>query len=259
MKIARMMMVTLLVGFSVLGGNVLAEEESKGVFDLDNFSATFTITTDYVFRGVSQTDEEPAVQGSFDYAHPIGIYLGVWGSNVHSSVSEGSVELDGYIGYTRDLFTNFNFDVTALYYYYPGGGSDPEPDYWEGHLGLSYLFADLPLSPKLGGHYYYSPDFYGEDGTAHYFNGYLELSLPWEFSLAGELGYQTVEGDKLTGDDQGEDGGDGFDYYNWRVGLSRELLKFNLDLSYHDTFGDEDDFLGSNADGRLVFTISRTF
>jgi uncharacterized protein (TIGR02001 family) len=181
MKIIGLTTAVVMVVCSTLGvgaGVVFAEEEKKSIFDLENFSATFTLATDYVFRGVSQTDSKPAVQGSLDYAHPIGIYLGVWGSNVNSDISKGGVELDYYIGYGTELFTNFNMDLSVLYYSYPGGGSDPEPNYFEGHLGLDYKLANLPLTPKIGAGYWYSPNFFGEDGKAHYVNGVLELSLP---------------------------------------------------------------------------------
>lgn len=261
MKITGLITTVFIVVCSTLGagaGDVFAEEGKKSIFDLENFSATFTLATDYVFRGVSQTDSKPAVQGSLDYAHPIGIYLGVWGSNVNSDISKGGVELDYYIGYGSELLTNFNIDLSLLYYSYPGGGNDPEPNYFEGHLGLDYKLANLPLTPKVGAGYWYSPDFFGEDGKAHYVNGVLELSLPYEFILAGEFGYQYVKGDKTTGHGQGENGGNGYDYNNWRIGISRELLKFVLDLSYHDT--NEANFLGKDiADERVVFTISRSF
>ena len=222
MKLLYLAMTVLLIGFSFFAGTALAEEEEKkGIFDVDNFSATLSLTTDYVFRGISQTDSEPAVQGSFDYNHPVGIYLGIWGSNVNSGISSGGVEFDLYAGFARELFTNFNADVGFYYYAYPGGGSNPEPDYYELTLGLHYIFANLPLSPKLGASYWYSPDFFGEDGDAHYINGLLELALPYEFVLSGELGYQDVEGDKTTGNNQGEGGKDGFDYTHWRIGISR--------------------------------------
>lgn len=234
-----------------------AEEEKKAIFDPSYFSATTAIATDYVFRGISQTNEDPAIQGSFDYTHPLGIYLGVWGSNVDESISKGNIELDFYGGYRHELFKDFSFDLSVIYYLYPGSGSDPEANYWEGHVGLSYALSSLPLTPTLGVGYYYSPDFFGEDGDADYVNGRLGLSLPYGFGLAGEIGYQWVEGDKTTGHGQGEGGHDGFDYTTWRVGLSKELLGFNLDLSYYDT--NEEDFLGKVADERLVFMISRTF
>ena len=133
MKIMRMLTAVVPVMGSTLGagvGGVFDEEEKEVAFDLENFSATFTLATDYVFRGISQTDSKPAVQGSLDYAYPLGIYLGVWGSNLNSAISKGGVELDFYLGYGTELFTNFNIDLAVFYYSYPGGGSDPEPDYF---------------------------------------------------------------------------------------------------------------------------------
>jgi uncharacterized protein (TIGR02001 family) len=238
-------------------GVVRAEEAEKGILDPSHFSATTTFATDYVFRGISQTNEDPAIQGSLDYSHPIGFYLGAWGSNVDDSISKGNIEIDFYGGYRHELFKDFSFDLSVIYYLYPGSGDDPEANYVEGHLGLSYALSALPLTPTIGVGYNYSPDFFGEDGIGHYVNGKLGLSLPYGFGLAGELGYQWVEGDKLTGHGQGEGGGDGFDYTHWRVGLSKEVLGFNLDLSYHNT--NEEDFLGKVGDERVVFMISRTF
>ena len=226
-------------------------------FAIENFSATATIATDYPFRGISQTDEDPAAQVSFDYAHPMGFYLGIWGSNVDDAVSDGNVELDLYGGYTRELYPNLSLDLSLIYYWYPGDNQDPERDFWEGHIGLAYAFANVPLEPTVGVGYNYSPDFYGEDGDGHFVNGTLDLALPYGFGLGFELGYQDVEGDKLTGDSLGKDGKDGFDYYFWRIGLAREIKGFELSLNYWDT--SEDDYLGDIGDSRLVFGISRSF
>lgn len=244
-------------------GTASAEEETKekiegGVFHHSNFGASVALTTDYVFRGVSQTNEDPAIQGSLDYAHPSGFYLGVWASNVDEIIiSKGNIEIDYYAGYTAEFFKGFSYDVSLIYYSYPSGG-DPEPDYIEGHLGLGYAFSDILLEPSLGVGYNYSPDFFGEDGNGNYINGTLDVTLPAAFGLGFELGYQHVEGDKTTGNKMGEDGGDGYDFWHWRIGLSRELKGFVLDLSYHDT-DDNKDFIGAIADSRFVFTISRTF
>jgi len=226
------------------------------IFALENFGASVTLASDYVFRGISQTDQDPAVQGSFDYKHPLGVYLGVWASNVDENVSKGNIEIDYYGGYTKELFSDFNFDVSIIYYSYPGGGSNPEPDYIEGHLGLSYGFANLPTKPTIGVGYNYSPDFYGEDGHAHYVNGTLDLALPYRLGLGFEIGYQYVEGDETTGNGMGKGGHSGFDYIHWRLGLSYEIKGFELNLSYQDT--NEEDFLGNVADSRLVFGVSRS-
>lgn len=233
------------------------KKEESGVLALKNFSATAAITSDYVFRGLSQTDEDPAVQVSFDYKHPVGFFAGVWGSNVDESISEGNVELDLYAGFKREVAENLTFDLSVIYYWYPGDGREPEKDYVEGHAGLSYAFAKVPLEPNLGLGFNYSPDFYGEDGDAYYVSGTLRLSLPYQFGLGFELGYQIVEGDKTTGNGLGLDGEDGYDYVFWRIGLSKEVLGFGLDLSYYDT--NESEYFGKIGEDRIVFTISRSF
>jgi len=222
-----------------------------------NFSGTATITTDYVFRGLSQTKEDPAVQASFDYKHPSGLFLGAWASNVDETISEGNIEIDVYGGYRGQLFENLSYDLSIIYYWYPGAGHDPDWDYVELHGGLNYAFASLPLEPNVGVGFNYSPDFYGEDGNAYYYSGTLRFTLPYSFGLGFELGYQDVEGDRTTGNGRGLDAGDGYDYLFWKIGLSKEVLGFNLDVSYYDT--NEDEYFGQIGDSRFVFSISRSF
>jgi uncharacterized protein (TIGR02001 family) len=103
----------------------------------------------------------------------------------------------------------------------------------------------------------YSPDFYGEDGNGYYYSGTLRLTLPYSFGLGFELGYQNVEGDKTTGNGLGLDGRDGYDYLFWKIGLSKEVLGFNLDVSYYDT--NEKEYFGQIGDSRFVLSISRSF
>jgi uncharacterized protein (TIGR02001 family) len=231
--------------------------EDTGLLAKDRFSGTATLTSDYVFRGLSQTNEDPAVQASFDYNHPTGVFLGAWASNVDDAVSDGNIEIDLYAGYRHQLFQNLSYELSAIYYWYPGGERDPDLNYWELHGGLSYAFADLPLKPSVGVGFNYSPDFYGEDGSAYYYSGNLRLALPYGFGLGFELGYQDVKGDKTTGNGRGLDGKDGYDYLSWRVGLSKEVLGFNLDASYYDT--NEEEYFGPIGDSRVVFSISHSF
>lgn len=247
----------LVVGFA---GVLLAEEKKEDSGELSllkNFSGTAAITSDYVFRGLSQTDENPALQVGFDYKHPSGFYGGVWGSNVADYISEGNVELDLYAGYKKEIMENLTLDLSVIYYWYPGDSQSPEKDYFEGHVGLGYAFTKLPLEPNLGVAFNYSPDFYGEDGNGYCVAGTLRLALPYQFGLGFDLGYQYVEGDKTTGSGAGYNGENGYDYMYWRIGLSKDLLGFTLDLSYYDT--NKSEYFGKIGDDRVVFTISRSF
>jgi uncharacterized protein (TIGR02001 family) len=235
----------------------VSRAEDTGPLAAKYFSGTATLTSDYVFRGISQNDEDPAVQASFDYKHPAGVFLGVWASNVDEKISAGNIEIDLYGGYRGQLIENLSYELSIIYYWYPGGSRDPELDYVELHGGLNYAFAGLPLEPNVGVGFNYSPDFFGEDGNAYFYNGTLRLTLPYGFGLGVELGYQTVEGDKLTGNGRGLDGGNGFDYVFWKAGLSKEVLGFNLDVSYYDA--SEEQFFGPIGGDRTVFSISRSF
>ncbi len=90
-------------------------------------SGTAALTTDYIFRGVSNTDENPAVQASFDAAYGM-FYAGVWGSN--TDFGDG-IEIDYYAG-IKPTWGKFTFDIAGLYYTYPGFNSI---DYFEAEDG----------------------------------------------------------------------------------------------------------------------------
>lgn len=78
--------------------------------------------TDYLFRGISQTQTNPAIQGSLDIEHESGIYIGGFASNVDFGTGfDANIELDGVFGYRFSLF-GAKFDLGGIYYAYPGAG-----------------------------------------------------------------------------------------------------------------------------------------
>src|SRR5574340_553060 len=89
-------------------------------------TGNFGIYSQYVFRGLTQTDAKPAFQGGFDFTHKSGIYLGTWGSNVSWLHDSGvcnhgcSLEWDLYGGWRYAFNDDWGVDVGVLYYYYPG-------------------------------------------------------------------------------------------------------------------------------------------
>ena len=112
----------------------LEEEESP-----HDFSATLTGVSDYVFRGISQTQEDPAFQASVDYAHASGFYAGIWGSSVDFTAEDtlpededgADVEIDYYVGFASDINDTFSYDVSGVYYTYPGANDGIDYDYPE--------------------------------------------------------------------------------------------------------------------------------
>jgi uncharacterized protein (TIGR02001 family) len=240
-------------------GQALAQDESDP-FALENFSNTIYLTTDYVFRGVSFTSEDPAIQGSFDYSHPSGAYAGLWASNWDSFGTESELEIDYYGGYANALGP-IDYDVAALYYTFPGAEDDGfELDYFEAHLGLSHTLEAIPLTPTVSAGYNFSPDYNGEDGDSHYVNGAVHFVLPAGIGLGLGAGNLNVDGGALSAF-QG-----GFSYTHYYATLSKAIQSFEFSLSYHDTTSQcEDEYGGAILLDRsvctpgAVFTLSRTF
>ncbi len=227
----------LALSSAALSSNAMAQEATSP----HTVSANVALTTDYVFRGISQSNEEAAIQGGMDYAHESGLYLGVWGSSV--DLPDAQTELDFYAGINGSI-DKLVWDVGALYYYYPG--NDSEYDFWEAAFALGYDFDIFSVSLGLN----YSPEFYADTGDAWYYAAYLDVPLPYDFSLAAHIGRQTIDDNTTFGSP---------DYTDWAIGLGYSWEGFDLGLTYTDTDLDEP---GECADGcaeRVVFNVSRSF
>lgn len=110
-------------------------------------SANVALTSDYVFRGISQTDSTPAIQGGFDYTHKSGFYAGTWGSNVnYNTVAKGGLELDLYLGFANTLSSGIGYDVGVINYRYPARTSADSYDVSEAYGGLSYRWFSVKYS-----------------------------------------------------------------------------------------------------------------
>lgn len=223
-----------------------AEDESP-----HQFSANIDLTSDYMYRGQSQTGNLPAVDGGFDYTYtPYNIYAGIWASKIDFG---GNLEMDFYGGVTGDVgSTGIGWDIGGLYYYYPGQASGSNLDFFEGHVGLSYDFANVPGKPSVGVTFNYSPDWQGSTGDAVNVDSSVGFTLPQDFSLSFGVGYQTV-------DDNATWGTPNWTYYS--IGLSKTLGPFDLGVTYYDSdLSKADCFGGTNiCDGRVVFNISSSF
>jgi uncharacterized protein (TIGR02001 family) len=202
-------------------------------------SASVAMTTDYVFRGVSQTDNGAAIQGSFDWSNDQ-FYAGLWGSNVNFGATApnetASMELDAYVGWTPTTGP-VSWDLSLVGYFYPNGddtvAGGGEMDYFEGIVGAEWAIVD---AFSVGGQVAYSPEFFGETGEALYYevNGKYEFNDA--FNVSAAWGNQDV-------DDTG-------DYSTWNIGAAYAIHGFTLDLRYHDTDID-------GLDDIVNFTISR--
>ncbi|MBS1163665.1 MAG: hypothetical protein H6R03_1561 [Burkholderiaceae bacterium] len=170
-------------------------------------SGNLAIGSDYRFRGFSQTDYQPTIQGGVDFAHKSGFYLGNWNSNVSSKLYNGApIEMDFYGGW-KTSFEGFGLDVGVIYYYYPGTGEvSPGVDAknFEAYIGGSFG----PVSLK----YFYSfTDFFGLNSGALALPGdidtkgsqYLDLTGTFDvgsgFGIVAHAGYQYVKNNEKLG------------------------------------------------------------
>lgn len=193
-------------------------------------SGNVTLASDYVYRGVSQTSEEPTIQGGFDLVADSGLYAGIWGANV---AFDGSVEIDYYIGFGNDIYEGLSYDIGLLHYDYPNQpAGQADSDFDEIYFNVSYKAFTVGLA--------YSNDFFGETGSATYGYGEYEFSLPSDFSLVLHYGSQGI--DKVPG------------YDEYSISLSKEISDIDFSLSWHDTDVNKIDDFGR----RIVFALSKS-
>lgn len=231
----------LAMGSLTASGAAMAWESEDGQHST---SASVALSSDYMWRGYSQTDNEPAISGSFDYAHSSGLYLGTWASNVDFALNgdQAHIEVDLYAGFAGEFGdSGIGYDVGVLRYMYPGtDGGD-----WNEFYGtLSYSYFSVGVA--------YSGDVYStsEDGT--YYSVGFDYPLPAGFSLSAGAGYYDYDS-AVWGSGNPDSATD------YRVGVSKEFAGFGFDLMYTDTDSDGEDLYGDNiADGRLVFTVSKS-
>jgi uncharacterized protein (TIGR02001 family) len=191
----------------------------------------------YIFRGLTQTNGELALQGGFDYGHESGFYVGTWGSNIswlqdfRSYSAGGSLELDIYGGFKGSIGkTDFGYDVGLLYYYYPGDPASGavKADTLELYGAISWKWLSAKLSYAL------SDDVFGvrnADGTY-----YLDLTATYpvpntKLALIAHYGDQ-----KYSGSNGAFDNDTNASYKDWKLGVTYSLPKdFTVGAYYTDT------------------------
>lgn len=208
-------------------------------------TANVAVTSDYRFRGVSQSAKDPALQGGVDYAHPTGFYLGAWGSTIdfEGFDDDADVEIDLYGGYKWKA-AGVDWDLGLIHYAYPGSDSDNDLPFTEIYFGGAYG----PVFAK----YFYTNDYTGPTDEGAYY-----LTAGANFDLGGGYG---------LGVSIGQSGGDGIEesfgdsYLDYKLGVSKEFAGFGFNLSYIDTDIDPEITTDVfNSEGTVVLTVSKAF
>ncbi|MHA3840687.1 TorF family putative porin [Sphingomonas aestuarii] len=123
-------------------------------------SSTITLTSDYRFRGITQSDEGPAAQAGITVSHESGFYVGGWASSIstNSLPGYGEAETNLFGGFSTETASGIGFDVGLLYYLYPDAVSGAQTDFFEPYAAITYSIG--PVSTKLGAAYAWG----GQDG-----------------------------------------------------------------------------------------------
>jgi len=237
---------------SLLSAPQISMADDSGMAGLDlpgELSGTLTLTTDYTFRGITQSDENPAVQGSVDWSNDLGkgfgVYLGTWASNVDfNDGSESSTEFDFYGGITYEL-EKWSFDVGVIHYTYPGASNNLNYNFTEGMAAIGYDFDVVSLQGSVN----FTSENFGDTGDAQYYKLAADAPLPYEFSLSAHIGHQSIEDNANFGVP---------DYADWSVGLGYTIENFDLSLQYIDTDLDKTE-CADGCSASLVFSVGRSF
>jgi len=218
-----------------------------GIASANEFSANVALSSDYRFRGISQTNDAPAISGGFDYGLESGVYIGTWASNV-ASWSDGTTEIDYYGGYAFDITDGVGGDVGILYYQYPSDGQDPDLDYVEVYASIAFSGATVGVN--------YSPDYFAETDSFWYLYGGYDFPVSDTLSVGVHVGYNAFADeeafDSFIGADSGEDG-----YLDYSVSLNAALPLVDFSLAVIGTDID-DEICKDNCEASLVATISKS-
>lgn len=241
------MFVRKIVAASLMLAAASASALADDVFP-GKITGSATLTTDYLFRGISQTDNDPAVQAGLEWGADVGSvspYVGVWGSNLN--FTDANLELDWTAG-LRGKVGEVTWDLGVIYYTYPSARSALNYDYVEVGGKLGYDFGKAVLTVGLN----YSPDFFAASGDAVYLQANLDVPLPWGLTATGHIGRQWIENNARFGAP---------DYADWSFGVAKDVLGLTLGVAYADTTLSKGQCFGGTTlcGGRVLATATKKF
>ncbi|MCC3751115.1 MAG: TorF family putative porin [Halorhodospira halophila] len=220
----------LLLGLSA---NAQAEEIGAGW----SLSSNVAITSNYLFRGFSESGEEPAVQGGFDLDHASGAYVGTWASSLGPDAA-AALEMDYYGGFGFDLTPDIWGDVGLVFYTYP---EDTDDNTVEIYAGAGTAFGEV----EADFYAHISDDYFDSDESSVYLETNWMTPLAAGFYAMAHLGYLVIDSDTDA---------DGFDA---ALGVGYEYG--TLDLSLVGTYNSSDEADDADEETQVAFTVSRSF
>ena len=195
-----------------------------------SFGGDAAVTTDYIYRGYSETNNKGAVQLDLHASLQTGTFAGVWTSTLNDKYRPyAKFDVEEYIGQRFDLSSEWNTSITATNYQYVGGNQFYSSDYQQIMASISYLdrwtlaFSAIPNMVRYWGWPYFH--------TARYPAYDVETSGQWEiangFFVTGGAGYYL-----FTGTDSAEFRSPSIGYVYGNVGLAYEWRNLRLDVGF---------------------------
>lgn len=247
--------------------------------EVSPITANVSLVSDYRFRGITQSNYQPAIQGGFDYAHESGLYIGNWNSTINwvNNTAIGAVnaplEMNFYGGFKKELIApGFASDFGVLQYYYPqSGGPYPantmlNPNTTELYAAQNYTFGPVTGFGKVS---YGLTNIFGiPNSTGSY---YLDLTTNvdtgfWGISLNGHVGYQYVAGQPNSTISVSDGSLNNLSYTDWKLGatkdfggglaLSASYVSTNANPAWWNTFNGNK---GGAGRGGAVVALTKTF
>ena len=277
-KVVASSLVAGLLSYVALGNLAVAQTAAPAVpaaapADPGPLTANVSLTSDYRYRGISQSNLQPAIQGGFDYAHSSGFYIGNWNSSISwisdaASASGNSasapIEMDFYAGYKYEWSKGFTADVGILQYYFPTSGATgftTNPNTTELYAAQNFTFDSVTGYLKFS---YAATTLFGFSNSAG--SNYTDLTVNydtgvWGLTLNAHAGYQYVAG---TASGASVSNNSLFSYTDWKLGVTKDFGSgLTLGVAYLGTNAKKGAYVnpqGKALGGDTVLaTLTKTF
>ena len=251
----------LLIAMSLAGASALAQTAAPAAAAAPDSTISYNIgaTTDYRYRGISQTGKKPALNGGIDYAHSSGFYLGTWASTItwlkdttaNPNTTKGPIEIDLYGGYKGALAEGVGYDLGGLYYWYAGNNLKKTPGLVSPNT--FELYGALTVGIVTAKYSHATTNLFGTANSKN--SGYLDLSANFDlgtgWSIVPHVGAQKIK--------------NGNSYTDYSLTVNNDIDGLVLSLAAVGTSG-----LGAPytlpgtgtrdlAKSGLVFSVKKTF
>ncbi len=278
---------TLALAISALAGGAMAQSAPAPAPapepEKSPITANVTITNDYRYRGITQTNYQPAIQGGFDYAHESGFYIGNWNSSIswfgdHNSTAWGTasnnvssnIEMDFYGGFKKELIApGFASDFGILQYYYPTKGFNStfmkNPNTTELYVAQNFTLGPVTGFVKVN---YALTTIFGIPNSAGSFYPDLTINYDtgiWGITANGHIGYQYIAGQPSAVSGYATQA-ENLSYTDWKLGLTKDFggglsaqvsyISTNANRTWYTTGGNQSTWSGR---GGAIVSLTKTF